>query len=63
MGWKRKIPLMSKCPKEPLLVLWLSVAIVTLIARVLLFVLDANLLLGSLQRFSIWILSATPLII
>lgn len=63
MGWERKIPIISKRPEEPSLVLWLSGAIVALIASVLLFVLHANQLLGSFQSFSIWVLSATPLVI
>lgn len=63
MGWERKIPIISKRPEEPSLVLWLSVAIVALIASVLLFVLHANQLLGAFQSFSIWLLSATPLVI
>ncbi|WP_455817168.1 DNA topoisomerase [Pseudomonas cerasi] len=63
MGWERKRAIISKCPEEPSLFLWLSVTTVALIASVLLFVLHANQLLGSFQRFSIWVLSATPLVI
>lgn len=61
MSWERKKPIISQRPEEPSLVLWLSVAIVALIASVLLFVLHANQLLGSFQTLSIWILSAMPL--
>lgn len=63
MGWERKRAIISKCPEEPSLFLWLSVTTVALIASVLLFVLHANQLLGSFQTFSIWGLSATPLVI
>lgn len=63
MVWERQKPIISEAPVEPSLVLWLISGGVALVAGVLLFVLHANQLLGSLQTFNIWVLSATSLVI
>lgn len=63
MGWERQKSSVAAMPEEPSMVLWLIGGLVALIAGVLLFVLHANQLLGVLQHYNLWVLSAAPLFV
>lgn len=63
MGWERRKVTIQKGPDEPSLILWLIAGIVALVAGILLFMLHANQMLGSIQTCSVWLLSTGPLII
>ncbi|WP_185922726.1 hypothetical protein [Hafnia paralvei] len=62
MSWKRQKSSVAKMPEEPSLVFWLIGGLVALIVGMVLFVLHANQLLGSLQHYNLWLLSGSPLL-
>lgn len=59
MGWERNKPAIAPEPDEPSLVFWLMAGVVALLFGVLLFVLHASKLLGELQQFDPWVVSAS----
>ncbi|WP_208950366.1 hypothetical protein [Rahnella sp. ChDrAdgB13] len=61
MSWERQKSSVADMPEEPSLVFWLIGGLVALVAGVLLFVLHANQLLGSLQHYNLWLLFGSPL--
>lgn len=63
MSWKRQKSSVAKMPEEPSLVFWLIGGLVALVAGMVLFVLHANQLLGSLQHYNLWLLSGSPLLV
>ena len=63
MSWDRQKATITAEPEEPSLVLWLMVGLIAVITGVLLFVLHANHFLRALQKFSIWIVSGSPVFI
>lgn len=63
MSWERQKSTVSAMPEEPSLSLWLMLGIVSLVGSMLLFVLHANKLAGSLMSYNIWIIAACPLLV
>lgn len=63
MSWERQKATITTEPEEPSLVIWLIAGLVAVIAGVLLFVLHANQFLGELQKFNLWIVSGSPILI
>ncbi|WP_312183716.1 hypothetical protein [Pantoea sp. CTOTU46764] len=63
MGWERQKSNVAGLPKEPSLIMWLIVGVAALVTGVLLFVLHANQMLGEIQKYNLWLVTAGPLFV
>ena len=63
MAWERQKSNVAGLPKEPSLIMWLIVGVAALVTGVLLFVLHANQMLGEIQKYNLWLVTAGPLFV
>lgn len=63
MGWERQKPVIAEQPQPPSVARWVLSGVLVVIVGILLFILHASGLLGSLNSINIWLCSLIPAVL